>query len=209
MRLRFREIEEKESDRWHRGRHTEKETINQWDKLWPKTLTTMLSVFCLIMNADMESSHLCLYADIVWMGMAARVQAALHSDFAEAISGSYKWGQWGHGDVPARADWVRSTHITKTITVWPCLMQRTLMIDNHCGLTSRPQYLIKYQPNIQCPQMSWDPEELTLLLVMNNGEVADRLDELRTEKKQWDFQQSWAPHHGFHSLGHDFLWSNQ
>lgn len=50
------------------------------------------------------------------------------------------------------------------------------MIDVPAGVTSGPQYLIKYQLNIRCQQMNGDPEELALLLVRKDGETADTLD---------------------------------
>lgn len=69
-----------------------------------------------------------------------------------------------------------TSHINRTLIVWPWLMQLSVMIDIPAAVTSGPQYLIKYQPNIRFPQMNRDPEEFALLWVMKDGNMADRLD---------------------------------
>lgn len=139
----------------------------------------MLAVFHLILNAAMGLNHLYLYAEIVlkWKGRVER-----DSDCAEAISGRCKWGQWGHGDVPAWADWVRntvghvgSTHNLNSLTM-PCA---TEYHDWHPCSSDMPLYLIKHQLYIRCPQLSGDRGELALLLVGKDGEMSDRLDSYR------------------------------
>lgn len=130
----------------------------------------MCSVFHRILNADMDSSHVCLYAEAICTegqrGNRFRLQnqSQVDADGASGTREMYLLELIESGT--HRGTW--ASHITRTLIVWPCLMQWSIMIDIPAAVTSGPQYLIKNQPNIRRPQMSRAPEELALLLVMKD-----------------------------------------
>lgn len=66
-----------------------------------------------------------------------------------------------------RGTW--ASHITRTLTVWPCLMQWSIMIDIPAAVTSGPQYLIKL----------WGPRGISFIIGhegRKDGKMADGLD---------------------------------
>lgn len=148
------------SERWDRC--MKKETIRQ-------TVTKDLNNHALCVPPHSEcrydSSQLCVYIFMnkqIWIMQnqsqidVNRTNGAAEMNLLELIESGTVWGTW-------------VSHITRTLTVWPCLMQWCIMIDIPAAVTLEPQYLIKFQPNIRCSQMNRAPEEFAFLLVTKDG----------------------------------------